>query len=186
MRNCPVDRSVYELLTASTPELSPQRLERIQGLLELSFPGNFSGDDWAHALGGTHVVLIDGDGVIAHGALVERTLECSGSVVRVGYVEGVATAPVHRRRGHGSAIMRRIGALIQERYALGALSTGSPDFYGAIGWDRWRGPTFVDGPRGRERTPEDDDGVMILTTPRSPQLDLDGNIVCDWRAGAVW
>ena len=39
---------------------------------------------------------------------------------------------------------------------------------------------------GRERTPDDDGDVMILHTPRSPRLDLDGDIVCDWRPGDVW
>jgi hypothetical protein len=27
---------------------------------------------------------------------------------------------------------------------------------------------------------------MILRTSRSPRLDLDGAIVCDWRLGDVW
>lgn len=82
--------------------------------------------------------------------------------------------------------MKYIGELIRERFTLGALSTGTHAFYETLGWERWRGPTFVDGPRGRERTPRDDGDVMILRTRRSPQLDLDGEIVCDWRLGDVW
>ena len=82
--------------------------------------------------------------------------------------------------------MRRIGKIIRKSYALGALSTGSHDFYAALGWERWRGPTFVDGPTGRERTPTDDGDVMILRTPRAPRLDLGREIVCDWRLGDVW
>ena len=69
---------------------------------------------------------------------------------------------------------------------LGALSTGTHAFYKRLGWEEWRGPTFVDGPRGRERTPDDDGGIMILRTSSSPHLDLDGEIVCDWRRGDVW
>jgi hypothetical protein len=64
-------------------------------------------------------------------------------------------------------------------HALGALSTGTHVFYERFGWQRWRGPTFVDGLRGRERTADEDGGVMVLRTPRSPRLDLDGAIVCD-------
>ena len=82
--------------------------------------------------------------------------------------------------------MGRIGELIQESYPLGVLSTGAYAFYESLGWERWRGPTFVDGPAGRVRTPADDGDIMILRTPRSPQLDLDGAIVCDWRLGDVW
>ena len=82
--------------------------------------------------------------------------------------------------------MTHIGDLIRERYALGGLSTGTPAFYAPLGWECWRGPTFVEGPRGCERTPDDDGDVMILRTSRSPHLDLDGEIVCDWRPGDVW
>jgi aminoglycoside 2'-N-acetyltransferase I len=52
--------------------------------------------------------------------------------------------------------------------------------------ERWRGSTFVNSPSGAVRTPDDDGGVMILKTPRSPELDLDAAIVCDWRTGDVW
>ena len=79
--------------------------------------------------------------------------------------------------------MRRIGELIRAGYPLAALSTGTPGFYQTLGWERWRGPTCVDGPNGRECTPADDGDVMILRTPRAPRLDLDGDIVCDWRMG---
>jgi hypothetical protein len=46
--------------------------------------------------------------------------------------------------------------------------------------------SFVNGLRGHERTPEDDGGIMVLRTPRSPVLDVTGEIVCDWRVGDVW
>jgi aminoglycoside 2'-N-acetyltransferase I len=82
--------------------------------------------------------------------------------------------------------MTQAGDLVRERYELGALSTGTQPFYKTLGWEAWRGRTYVDGPGGRERTPDDDGGVMILRTSRSPRLDLDGEIVCDWRTGDVW
>ena len=69
---------------------------------------------------------------------------------------------------------------------LGALSTGTSEFYGRLGWEPWRGSTFVNGLHGLERTPDDDGGILILRTPRSPHLDLDGDIVTDWRAGDAW
>ena len=37
-----------------------------------------------------------GRGVISHGSLVARTLVCSGTILRVGYVEAVATEASHR------------------------------------------------------------------------------------------
>jgi aminoglycoside 2'-N-acetyltransferase I len=174
------------LNAASTDALSPCVLRDIRSLLGSAFEGHFAEEDWDHLIGGLHVWLTGSDGVLSHASLVERTLVCSGYRLPVGYVEAVATAAAHRRKGHGTSVMKYIGDLIRERYALGALSTGTHAFYKSLGWECWRGPTFVDGPRGRQRTPRDDGSVMILWTPRSPHLDLDGEIVCDWRTGDVW
>ena len=155
-------------------------------LLDAAFEGNCSDDDWHHALGGVHVWLTDAGRVITHASVVTRTLVCSGEPLHVGYVEAVATVAGHRRRGYGAMVMKCVGELIAERYALGALSTGTHVFYERLGWERWRGPTFVDGPRGRERTADEDGGIMVLRTSRSSHLGLGGDIVCDWRAGDVW
>jgi aminoglycoside 2'-N-acetyltransferase I len=76
----------------------------------------------------------------------------------------------------------------EEGYELGALADGSriPGFYQRLGWETWRGPTFVAAPEGTERTAEDDGGILVLRTPASPELDLGDPLVCDWRAGDVW
>jgi aminoglycoside 2'-N-acetyltransferase I len=178
--------SMVELHSASTDALSSRFLDDIRTLLDAAFGGDFTDEDWAHAIGGIHVWLIGSRGLISHGSLVERTVVCSGQTLHVGYVEAVATAEAHRRKGYGTMVMKHLGELIRERYELGVLSTGTHSFYEALDWERWRGPTFVDGPRGRERTLEDDGGVMILRTARSPVLDVLGDIACDWRAGDVW
>ena len=177
---------MVELHTGATDALSPFLLRELRSLLERAFDGAFSDDDWHHALGGVHVCVTGSAGPISHGSLVDRTLVCAGETLRVGYVEAVATEESYRRQGHGARVMRRIGELIRARYPLAVLSTGTHAFYETLGWERWRGPTFVDGPHGRARTQADDGDVMILCTPRSPRLDLDGDIVCDWRSGDVW
>lgn len=174
------------LEAAPTDALSPSLLADIRDLLDTAFEGNFTDEDWAHALGGIHVWLADSRGLISHGSLVERTLVCSDRTLLVGYVEAIATDPAQQRRGYGTMVMKRVGELIRERYALGALSTGAHAFYEALGWERWRGPTFVDDPVGRQRTTDDDGGVMILRTAATPPLELDGEIMCDWRRGDVW
>jgi len=171
---------------ASTDALSVAFLAELRRLLNAAFEGEFSDDDWNHALGGVHVWVADADHVISHAAVIERTLVCSGEWLRVGYVEAVATVATHRRRGYGSMVMKRVRELIVERYPLGALATGAHGWYERLGWERWRGPTFVVGPRGRERTNDDDGGIMVLRTSRSSHLNLDGDIACEWRAGDVW
>jgi aminoglycoside 2'-N-acetyltransferase I len=155
-------------------------------MLDVAYDGDFSDEDWQHAAGGTHVWVTGQHGLVAHASLVARTLVCSGKTLDVGFVEAVATTAAHRGQGHGTRVMGRIAELIREGYPLGVLSTGTHAFYEKLGWERWRGPTFVDGPSGRERTPADDGDVMVLRTPRSPSLDVDGDIVCDWRPGDVW
>ena len=177
---------MHELHTATTDTLGPSVLEDIRRLLDAAFEEDFTDHDWDHALGGIHVWLTGPRGVISHASLVERNIECSGERLRVGFVEAVATDRAHRRQGHGTRVMQHIDQLIHDGHALGVLSTGTYAFYESLGWERWRGRTFVDGPQGRERTPNDDGDVMILRTPASPRLDLDGAIVCDWRPGDVW
>lgn len=177
---------MFTVHEAPTAALTPALIAEIRTVLDAAFDGDFSDHDWAHAVGGRHVWVRGPEGVISHGSVVERTLICDGQALRVGYVEAVATAATHRRQGHGAAVMRRIAELVTARYSLGALSTGTFAFYAPLGWRPWRGPTYVDGPDGCERTPDDDGGVMILRTPRTPALDLDGDIVCDWRPGDVW
>ena len=174
------------LNAAPTHALASSFLRDLRAMLDAAFEGDFSDEDWDHTLGGVHVWLSDASELISHGALIERTLVCSGQTLRAGYVEAVATVATHRRKGHGMTVMTHIVELIRGGYALGALSTGTPAFYTRLGWEHWRGPTLVEGRAGRERTPDDDGAVMILRTSQSPHLDLDGEIVCDWRPGDVW
>ena len=42
------------------------------------------------------------------------------------------------------------------------------------------------GPKGLERTAEEDGSVLVLRTPATEGLDLTGPLVGDWRAGDVW
>lgn len=158
----------------------------LRDLLDEAYDGDFGAEDWTHALGGWHV-LADSDGRLAgHAAIVARSIDCGGLRLRVGYVEAVATRRDLWRRGIGTALLRRAGRLIADRFELGLLSTGEHAFYSRLGWERWRGPTFVATPDGRVRTPDDDDGLMILRTAATPALDLDREIVADWRTGDVW
>lgn len=177
---------MVSLHVATSDALTPSLRRDLRTLLDTAFEGRFGDVDWNHTLGGVHVWVMGPRGLISHASLVERDLVCAGHPVRAGYVEAVATAAEERRRGHGTTVMNRIGELIRERYDLGALATGTQAFYETLGWERWRGTTFADGPRGREHTPGDDGDVMILRTPRSPHLDLNGDIVCQWRPGEVW
>lgn len=181
-----------DLQVAATRELPSELLRQLRRFLEDACEGDFTAEDWQHALGGHHVWGYDGKGLVVHGSVVPRSLWCAGHVLRVGYVEAVATRADARRLGHGTALMKMVAGLVRARYALGALRSCCDAFYGDLGWEAWPGPTWVARPDqfgsydAWRRTAEEDGGVRILRTPRTPALDPAGAIVCDERAGDVW
>lgn len=176
-----------QLRLAASDELGDDLVQALRALFDGAFDGDFGDDDWAHSLGGLHAYLLnDGGTPISHASVVPRRIICGEHALRAGYVEAVATAPGFQRQGHGSTAMRAIAAYLEASYDIGVLSTGEFGFYAPLGWELWRGPTWVHGPTGRARTPDDDGGIMVLRTSRTPTLDLDSPIVADWRTGDVW
>jgi aminoglycoside 2'-N-acetyltransferase I len=176
------------LRTAVTADLAPGELAALRRLVFEAFGRRFDEHDWEHALGGTHVLAVDDGELVAHGAVVPRVLVGGGRELRTGYVEGVATRGDRRGQGLATAVMREVGRVIQAGYELGGLGDGSgiPGFYQRLGWETWRGPTFVAGPEGPVRTEEEDGGILVLRTVATAGLELSGALVCDWRAGDVW
>jgi aminoglycoside 2'-N-acetyltransferase I len=174
----------------ATDDLTSDDIAAIRAMIVRAFTarpdGTFSDDDWAHAVGGVHVIL-DVDGrITAHAAVVERELHVGGEPLTSGYVEAVATEPADQGNGFGSMVMAEVADIIAEGYELGALSTGSPGFYERLGWRRWAGPTYVRTAAGEVRTADDDDGILVLVVPASPPIDPGATISCEDRAGDVW
>ncbi len=127
---------------------------------------------------------LDGE-LVTHGCWVTRWLQPEGMrPLRTAYVEAVATAHAHRGRGHAAALMRRIQAELAG-YELAALSPFSAEWYARLGWELWRGPLFARTDAGLERSPDDEE-VMILRQPTTPPLDLSAPLSIEWRAGEVW
>jgi aminoglycoside 2'-N-acetyltransferase I len=173
-------------VVSETYVLSGEELRVLRELLDDAFDGSFSDDDWDHTVGGLHVLAREATLTVAHAAVVPRTLRVGDRPVSTGYVEGVATRRDRRHRGHATRAMRAVGSIIVRDYELGALSTGVPDLYRPLGWESWRGPTYAESPEGRLRTADEDDGVMVLRTDRTRDLDLTADLTCDWRAGDLW
>ena len=167
-------------------DLQPQELRALRRLLEEAFAGDFGEADWSSSLGGTHVLVEESGLLVSHASVVPRRLRVGDRELRTGYVEAVATRPDRQRSGHASLVLAEVGAVIGEGFEIGALSTGRPSLYARLGWEMWRGPTFVEAPAGAARTPDEDGGIMVLRTPATGPLDLDAPITCDWRPGDVW
>jgi len=170
----------------TTVEASGELLSRLRRLLGDAFDGDFSATDWEHTLGGWHVVVTDGGVVVSHAAVVPRVLEVAGRPLQTGYVEGVATVATRRREGLGSLAMAAASTVIRDEFGMGALSTGSHDFYARLGWQPWQGPTYVRHGSEVIRTAEDDDGLMVLRFGPSKDIDLTAPLSCAGRRGDDW
>ena len=171
-------RTMTDLVTRT---LSPALERGVRTLLELAFEGGFAETDWAHAQGGHHALVLEGERVLAHAAVVERTLYVGGRGRSAGYVEAVAVHPEWQRLGLGTRVMGQLAPVLT-RWELCALSTGQHGFYGGLGWQRWRGPTWIHTSSGRQRSPDEDDGVMVL----GGAGDRTRSLGCDDRPGDAW
>jgi aminoglycoside 2'-N-acetyltransferase I len=177
---------MVRLRTVASEDLSRAELRALRQMLDEAFEGRLTEDDWHHTVGGLHVLALEGREVVAHAAVVDRTLVAGGRPWSTGYVEAVGTRPDRRLQGHARLVMREVGRIIQQGYQLGALSTARRGLYERFGWEHWQGPTFVASPPGPVRTADDDDSVMVLRSAATGDLDLAGTLTCDWRPGDAW
>jgi aminoglycoside 2'-N-acetyltransferase I len=175
-----------ELVLRHTGQLDAAVLATARELLDQVFEGELTDHDWEHCLGGVHALLWEGAQLIGHAALIQRRLLHNGRALRTGYVEGVAVRASARRCGHGTALMAALEPLARNAYELAALGATeeATAFYAGRGWRAWQGPTSALTPAGIVRTEEEDGWIYVL--PLSAQLDLHGELVCDWRDGDAW
>ena len=135
---------------AHTSQLDPATLAGAWLLVREAFladrggcvQGEFTEQDWEHALGGMHALVHERGELVAHGSVVQRRFLHRGRAWRVGYVEAVGVAAGARRRGHGSAVMAALEDVVRGAYDFGALSAtddGAP-LYRFRGWVPWQGP----------------------------------------------
>jgi aminoglycoside 2'-N-acetyltransferase I len=175
-----------EVQLSHTAELAPPVLDAARGLLERAFEGEFTEHDWEHSLGGMHALVWDAGALVGHGSVIQRRLLYRGRALRAGYVEGVGVRADHRRHGYGGALMAELDRVIRGGYEIGAL--GATDeaipLYERRGWRRWEGRLAALTPDGIRRTPDEEGAVYVLEV--ACQLDVTGELACDWRDGDVW
>lgn len=171
---------------AHTSDLDDATLAAARALLDDVFTGDLTDDDWEHTLGGMHALLWEGPDLLGHGAVVQRRLLHGGRALRTGYVEGVGVRADRRGRGHGAALMAALERVLRAAYDVGALSAtdAGADFYARRGWQLWRGPSSALTPAGTLPTPEEDGSIYVF--PAGAQLDVTGELTCDWRDGDLW
>ncbi|QKW09380.1 GNAT family N-acetyltransferase [Streptomyces sp. NA04227] len=176
-----------QVTLAHTADLAADQLSGIRALLDTAFEGEFDAQDWDHALGGLHVLLTGEDGLLAHGAVIQRRVRHAGRSLRVGYVEAVAVRPELHRSGHGGRIMAAAERVIDAAYELGALSASDAGaaLYRSRGWQVWPGRIGALGPDGPLRLPDEEGSTFLREVPGGPQLDAEQGLFFDWRDGDV-
>lgn len=130
------------------------------------------------------------DVLVTHALWLTRWLQLeTGTMLKTAYIEAVATDQAFRNRGYASRVMRRVAAEIQD-FDIAGLSPFSERYYARLGWEKWRGPLLIRQNGKLLPTPPDEDGdeecLMILRLPKTPDLDLDSPISIEWREGEVW
>ena len=172
----------YDVL--QTAALTPEQLRSIRALLDLAFEGDFTEPDWAHTLGGMHVLARQGEALVGHAAVVPRQLMAGTQALRAGYVEALAVHPDWRRRGIGDQTMIRVEQVVRDGYDAGALAATDQSLrlYERRGWVQWCGPLSGRTPAGVIATPDEVVHVLIANVP----VDLHAHLVCDWREGDLW
>src|SRR4249920_2957128 len=130
-----------ELRVAHTADLDEGTLAAARTLLDDVFAPDMTDEDWEHALGGVHAVVVEGGEVVGHASVVQRRLLHGGRALRTGYVEGVGVRADQRRRGHATAMMAALERVVRAGYEVGALGSTDEavDFYLSRGWLRWQG-----------------------------------------------
>ncbi|WP_327278725.1 MULTISPECIES: GNAT family N-acetyltransferase [unclassified Streptomyces] len=175
---------------AHTAQLGPGVLGELRELLGGAFGGEFSGEDFEHALGGMHVLVREGrEGgeLIAHGSVVQRRVVHAGRALRTGYVEAVAVRSDLRRRGLGGQVMAALEAVIARAYALGALSASDAGaaLYASRGWSVWGGRVGTLAPSGPQALPEEEGSTYLWVPDGGVLPDPAEGLWFDWRNGDV-
>ncbi len=174
-----------QIVQVKAEALSPEQRTAIIQLCTEAYEEDFS--DFFQMLPATTHLLGQVNGrLVSHLAWVTRWLQPAGSpLLETAYIEAVATAPALQGNGYASQLLREAVERIQD-YDLGALSPSEAPFYERLGWELWRGPLGVRTATGIERTPKDEE-VMIMRLRKTPaELDLNVFLTAEWREGELW
>ena len=165
-------------------DLRAGTLDRITAMCTCAYEEDFAAFMKAFSRS-VHVLAWLGSDPVSHALWVTRWLQPGDSrPLRTAYVEAVATEPTFQGRGFATAVMRQLADSIID-YQLGGLSPCNPSFYRRFGWELWQGALFIRKDDGLLPTPEDEQ-IVILRLPATPELDMTACLSAEWREGELW
>ena len=183
-----------EILPAN--ELTPEIRQAVVDLCSRAFEEDY--EQYMPLLQGAVHVLGRVNGLlVTHGAWVPRWMQLEDAqpkvMMRTAYIEAIATDEAYRNRGYAASIMHQIAEEIQD-FDIAGLSPFSVVYYAKLGWEEWQGELLIrkDGQLLPTILPPDENGeedeecLMILRLPNTPELDLTSAISIEWRPGEVW
>lgn len=135
-----------------------------------------------------HVMAFDGDALVGHAVIGTRWAQPEGHPqLRTAYIDAVSTSPEYQGTGVGSAVMREVARLADDKaYEIAGLETERQGFYARLGWEEWRGPLAGREPDGGLVPTPDQRGVMILRVARTPELELDSLLTIERQSERIW
>lgn len=135
--------------------------------------------------GGLHFLAHDGDTLVSHAVVTTRFAQPDGlPLLRVAYVDAVATLPEYQGRGFSSALLRRFPTALAD-FEIACLETEIVGFYERLGWQEWRGP--LAGRKEGELIPTPDQrGIMVLRLPGAPVINPDAGLVIECDGDRIW
>ncbi|MBU3646048.1 MAG: GNAT family N-acetyltransferase [Candidatus Nanopelagicaceae bacterium] len=176
------------MLQISRIEDSSLNLEISKSLRELlndAFESDFAEEDWQHTFGGIRFVGRLHDELVAHGAVVPRWMKIDGEQMYVGYVEGIAVASQHWRKGYGSLLIAKITEYCRSEFSLSLLSTDEKEFYRKQGWLDFEGETYILENGQEKRSKDEDEGLMYIYG-KNFYKSAPKKAVCESRDGDAW
>lgn len=180
---------MIDVVIAEPGQLSEGDLRSAEALVRSAFGDGFREHDWLHGVDGVHVMVTEDSVLLAHAAVVTRTLRHDRDVFQAGYVEAVAVRSDRQGRGLGRLLMEDTEAILAERHDIGALNAveSAAPFYASRGWHPWDGPTQAETPSGLIDTYDAADRIFLLPI-RTPVCGFAKSVplICDWRIGDLW
>jgi GNAT superfamily N-acetyltransferase len=138
------------------------------------------------SFGGWHFLAYREDLLVSHAMVTTRWLQPGEhQVLKTAYVDAVSTLPEYQRQGYGSAVMRCLARNIDGSYEIACLETEKEAFYQRLGWRTWRGPLAGRSENGLVPTPGQR-GIMVLSLPQTPRLDLDAMLTIECQPRRIW
>ncbi|HGV3503387.1 TPA: GNAT family N-acetyltransferase [Providencia stuartii] len=169
-----------------TSQLTDDEKDTLFDMLFVGFEGDFTRDDFEHALGGMHVLAYDQHRIVGHVAIIQRHMAINDKPISVGYVEAMAVLESYRRQGIGRELMSMTNTIIGNCYQLGLLSASDEGFhlYQSLGWKVWKGSLFELRQGAYVRSEGEEGGVMGWS--RDNSIEFTESLYCDFRGGDQW